>query len=205
MQAQRPDTSGRAVKATPKSLSRIPNKKTKKTVSAAGVFKKRATANSKNPSHGKKSDAHPLAQAFKDSSIAYRTHLYNRTTAKLNTTLDGLLSSLHAATLTAISLDAEPGGGASPPELTLAAKYDRATEKAFRPIGSYALLDVHGEEDSANGNKKYIPLSEKMAAFEEEQDEGIAEVKTLEKQWEKVVAEIYKTGVACLGEEVMGE
>ncbi|KAF2692095.1 hypothetical protein K458DRAFT_425906 [Lentithecium fluviatile CBS 122367] len=190
-----------------------PTKTPRPAARSLSVHKHRSSPRSSSHSpqkvaYGKKSDMHPLAVAFKDTTTAYRTHLYTATAAKLDATLNTLLSQLHARTLATIS-SPPTDPTASPLKLTLGAKYDRATEKAFRPIGGYAFV-VHNTNTNANAasgengkEKEKKTLRETLMDFDEKYGKEMEEIRGLEAQWEKVVGEIYKTGVACLGDEAM--
>jgi hypothetical protein len=180
-----------------------------------------SSASPQKEDHGKKLDMHPLALSFKgasslpllpnsqlttlvDASTDYRTHLYKITSTKLSTTLSTLINSLHTCNLAAISsprTSSDPN--ASPIKLTLSAKYDRATEKAFCPISDYEISNVLLHPDGRTQTLDSVSLKEMLIAFEEKTKKEVEEIRALEAQWEQVVGEIYKTGVACLGHDTM--
>lgn len=170
-------------------------------------------------SRGKTADVHPLAAAFKgipgsntsvksllttqDTKNEYCAHLCNRTTAKLDDTLETLLAALHNSTLAASS---SPPNSSDPStshvKMTMSAKYNRAAEKLFQPISQYTVTSRTTNE---NGDTALVQqtLLEKLTSFEERYQKDIEEIKILEAQWEKVVGEIWKVGVTCLGDDAM--
>lgn len=88
-------------------------------------------------------------------------------------------------------------------KLTLGAKYDREIEKAFQPIGDYVVNSMAQHSDGSTEIVHTSTLKEKLDAFETYHLNEFKEIKALELQWEKIVGEIYKTGISCLGEEAM--
>ncbi|KAF2833963.1 hypothetical protein CC86DRAFT_339643 [Ophiobolus disseminans] len=149
----------------------------------------------------KRSDVHPLAVAFKETSDDYRRHLYRTATLKINQTLEALLHNLYENTLQTVSSDAD-NSQEEPLRLTVPAKFERAAQKLYLPISAY---NVRLTRTNTNGERDYLvrTLETRMHDFEEHLAEQTAEIERLRKNWETLVGEIWKVGVHCLGEDIM--
>lgn len=67
----------------------------------------------------------------------------------------------------------------------------------FRRVGSYNVSIEQGEERDEK------TLEEILSAFAAEHKTCFEEMNDLEKQWEKLVGEIWEVGVSCLGKDMM--
>ncbi|CAO2658711.1 Nn.00g064340.m01.CDS01 [Neocucurbitaria sp. VM-36] len=151
----------------------------------------------------KKSDLHPLAVAFRETSDDYRRHLFESTMLKVNDTLETLLTSLFESTLQTISINgSERDHDASPLKLSAPAKYERMSIKLHEPLSHYQLT-LQRTNSEGERERFQATLETRMIHYEEHLTKRAHEVVQLQKEWETVVGEIWKLGVSCLGEGVM--
>lgn len=151
----------------------------------------------------KRSDMHPLAVAFKDTSDEYRRHLYETTSQKINNTLESLLHRLHESTLQTV---ATHGGHddlqASPLRLTAPVKYERIAANLFQPLSQYKL-GLFASNRLGERVRIEATLATRMQDYKYHLAQRTEEVARLQKQWEMIVGEIWKLGVTCLGQDAM--
>ncbi|KAJ4987252.1 glutaredoxin [Stagonosporopsis vannaccii] len=184
------------------------------TVSAAGPFKARKldtpqqlSARSAQNTTIKKKDRkreekeeHSLVLAFKEKSEEYRRHLYSTSVARINKDLDALLNKLHEGNLHIASSDSvDEGSQASPLRLTVPARYQRTVQKLYHPLADYRY-NLQRKEASGEVECTQASLPGRFQVFKEHIKAETEQIKTLQRQWEGVVAEIFQLGVVCLGE-----
>ncbi|RMZ66161.1 grx4 family monothiol glutaredoxin [Pyrenophora seminiperda CCB06] len=164
----------------------------KKTISAALVFKNRYT---------RKDQGNSNTQAHSNGS----RHLYRIASRKINKTLENTLQSLYESTLqtTTPSGDHQQGSNASPPpKLSASAKYHRLALQLHQPISQFRLSLRRTTSEG-----KIVRIEQTLETRMQHYKELIAEQRDklakLQKAWEMTVAEIWKLGTTCLGEENM--
>ncbi|KAF2652466.1 hypothetical protein K491DRAFT_781045 [Lophiostoma macrostomum CBS 122681] len=147
------------------------------------------------------SEKHPLAVAFKNTTTAYRTHLYESAVLKINTTHATLLKRLHDA-----NYHPRPTTSPSKPSaaarISVADRIRQETHYLTQPLGKTRLTL---RETRADGSQ--VPfettLAERMTVFAAHVKNEKAAIETLHSRWELVVGEIWKCGIVILGEEGM--
>ncbi|KAF2848961.1 hypothetical protein T440DRAFT_453367 [Plenodomus tracheiphilus IPT5] len=142
----------------------------------------------------RRSDIHPLAMAND-----YRRNLYNTTAQTINKTLSSLLHQLHESTLQTIP---SQDNQTSPLKLTAPAKYERMAAKLYQPLSQYRLA-LYANNRQGERVRFEATLETRMQDYEDHIARRAEEVARLQKQWEMVVGEIWKLGVACLGQDTM--
>jgi len=143
----------------------------------------------------------PIVDRRSDAAASYREQLYENTTAKLDDTLTQLLDELHQCDLVIPEPPTATSGPNVPPavKITLAEKHDRITKQLIQPIGSMAVKRVPTGEQA----QKITRIGEMVLRFQTRYEEDMQLIQKLEKQWERVVGEIWKLGVDSLGEGAM--
>ncbi|KAF2635924.1 hypothetical protein P280DRAFT_167409 [Massarina eburnea CBS 473.64] len=153
----------------------------------------------------KRHATHPLATDFEDAAKEYREYLETTTTTKINETYNALVNELHEINLVdSSSPPNRSNANDSPIKITISAKYDRKRQKLFNPIGEYTLTT---QFTSKNGEIVKTPgsLKDRLSTFEQSYQKKVEELQYLQRQWETIVGEMYKTGISCLGEKVMAQ
>ncbi|KAF1922069.1 hypothetical protein BDU57DRAFT_554043 [Ampelomyces quisqualis] len=149
----------------------------------------------------RKSEMHPLAVEYMETSDDYRRHLYKSTTLKINTTLERLLGTLYESSLHAMSSDVADGT-ASPVRLTMPAKFEHEALKLYQSISAYKVGLTRTDSDGTQ-TQLMSTLDVRMMDYTEHVAKQKAEVEKLKRDWETTVGEIWKVGVQCLGEDAM--
>ncbi|KAJ4349012.1 hypothetical protein N0V95_004949 [Ascochyta clinopodiicola] len=192
--------------------------KTTVTISAAAMFKRQkldlrqtgSSSHSPRKSTAKRSSekrkeekVHPLALSFKETSEAYRRHLYSSAIVKINGDLDALVNKLHESNLQISSPDpANSGPEASPLKLTAPVRYQRLVQKLCSPFSGcrYGLQRINATGET---ERVQVTLLDRLGSFEKHIEEETQRMEGLQRQWEDVVAEMFQLGVTCLGERCM--
>jgi hypothetical protein len=121
---------------------------------------------------------------------------------KINKTLEILLQTLHESTLQTIPNDSQQDPDASPLKLSAPAKYERLAIQLYQPISQFTL-SLRRTNSEGRTVRFEQTLEKRMMNYDERIAEQAEQCAKLQKEWEAVVAEIWKLGVSCLGEEAM--
>ncbi|KAL6707161.1 hypothetical protein ACN47E_004708 [Coniothyrium glycines] len=153
----------------------------------------------------RKSNMHPLAAEFKETSKSYRQHLFKAASIRINKTLEVLLNRLHNGILQVASPSKHRSDQSSSPlKLTAPAKYERMALKIYQPLSLYKLNYTTATEEGKRVAYEST-LEDRMNSYGEHLAERIEYVTNLQLKWESVVSEIWKLGTTCLGETTMQE
>ncbi|KAF2184412.1 hypothetical protein K469DRAFT_183593 [Zopfia rhizophila CBS 207.26] len=150
-----------------------------------------------------KSEMHPFALTFNETTTAYRMHLYRYVTTQLNSTHESLQSTL--ADLNMISYPASPdpkNPDASPLNLTLASAFHKVSEDLGQPFGD-AILHLRRVDENGVVVPFHVTVEEKMTYFKDRIKESEEEIQELGARWESVVGEIWTLGCQVLGEDIL--
>jgi hypothetical protein len=139
---------------------------------------------------------------YTEASKEYRLKIYNDAVGRIDEDLNALLEKLYEGTLETICSADKTDPKALPSKLSATAKSEQLTQNLYFPIPEYVVrcrsTYSNGEEVSAK-----VSIDQRFKHFDEQIHRQTDEIKKLQSQWEVIVSEIFKLGVACLGEHAM--
>ncbi|KAF2467038.1 uncharacterized protein BDR25DRAFT_376655 [Lindgomyces ingoldianus] len=175
---------------------------------------KKARKNEASPSNSlgkwklapmKNGDRHPLAVAFRGTTNAYRTQLYEFVTTSITSKHESLHQALYDSTVHS-AFGPDPGdAGGSPLKLSLSYRLRQVIAPLTVPMGDFGLQYHATNKETGQSELTKYSLRERMTDFMNTLRQQEAEIIQLQAEWEAILGEIWKLGAQVLGENLMRE